>query len=694
MEERFYFGRYELRPQTHQLYRNGVMVHARPRALEVLQALALAKADGKDTVTTDWLLQKVWNEASGATSAGKLRVHISELRQLLDPDLIEYAERGHGRGGWRLTQPVRRSRASAVHHNPVLTTRVHEFASGRSSPTWLCAAPDSQASAVVRWQSLAREAVAEVSRHGGTLEPPSGDVFVACLATSEAALDCSRWLHRLMARSAQEQSVSELRVVLHPVLADHRDSAAGREFAARLVADIPAGQTWFAEELPYIDKIDGDASRVFEDDSGQQILPDGFLCLKAPLMHTQDTAPTRAHPRLRPMVAVIPFDASTGSDDSGEPLGNILAQELTAVLQRSELIKVISYRSAMQFVGRKLTVRQIARALAADYVVVGDYRCKNARIDVRAEVADGSTDEAMEELLSVGSQRDAGIGESPLVQTLAKDIVKAVVQAELPKTRSAPLPDLPSHTLLLTGVSLMYRMALGDFMLAYDALHTLRERVPRHATPLAWLSRWHMFRLAQGWSTDKQLDGVKALEYARRAIDIDSDSSLALAMMGCVETTVHQNLNGALDYFERALQIDPNESIAHLQRGNTLSFANRGSEGLASVEEAIRLSPIDPARHHYLALLAGAALSANRLDAAISATAKALILNPRHLTIHRIRTISLALNGQSIEARQAAAKLMHLQPRLTVSSFVADSPGEPSLVMKFAQALREAGVPD
>ena len=266
--------------------------------------------------------------------------------------------------------------------------------------------------------------------------------------------------------------------------------------------------------------------------------------------------------------------------------------------------------------------------------------------------------------------------------------------AEVGSVRSLALPTLQSHTLLIAAISLLYRLSPTDFDRARAALEALQERAPRHAAPLAWQARWHLFRVVQGWSDDRRRDGEMALSFAKRALDRDPSSSLALTMLGNVHTSFLKDLDGAAALYDQALSINPSESLAWLQKGNCLSFGGNGASALEHTQKAVELSPLDPSRHFYLSIMSSAALSAGEYERAIVAAKASMRLNGEHVSTHRVLAIAQAMTGRLDEARTHVARLLKIEPQLTVAGFVARSPGAASgLAQTFGQALHAAGLP-
>ena len=119
-----------------------------------------------------------------------------------------------------------------------------------------------------------------------------------------------------------------------------------------------------------------------------------------------------------------------------------------------------------------------------------------------------------------------------------------------------------------------------------------------------------------------------------------------------------------------------------------------GASALEHTQKAVELSPLDPSRHFYLSIMSSAALSAGEYERAIVAAKASMRLNGEHVSTHRVLAIAQAMTGRLDEARTHVARLLKIEPQLTVAGFVARSPGAASgLAQTFGQALHAAGLP-
>ena len=559
-----------------------------------------------------------------------------------------------------------------------------------------------EAGATRRIRHLLVEVAGEViSAYGGRMVDERGDGLFVEFPNPAQAVACALQLHERARdkNSGLDPEVQvHLRIGIHyaEVLTDNKLLFGhGVNLAARLTALADPGG--ICASAPVASQLTSGLDVDIED-LGQCYVKHVAEPIRAyRLTPTGDNRPPSRLPSrnddLRPSVAVIPFSSYAGPQ-AAIGLGDIIADQVIASLSKSNAINVISRLSTLAFRDRAAPIESIGERLSANFVVSGRYWQSGAQIHALVELADAKCGRVVWTHTATDSETAVLQPDSALISALASGISQAIFSAEVGMVRSAALPNLQSHSLLLAAISLLYRLSRRDFERAHAALEMLNERAPRHPTPLAWLARWHLFRIVQGWSDNREHDGIAALSCANRALDLDPDSSLALTMLGNAHTNFLRDLEGADALYDRALAINPNESLAWLQKGNCLSFRGDGTAALAHTERAAQLSPLDPSRHFYLSIMASAALTAGAYDRAMQAAKSSLRLNAEHVSSHRVLAIAQVLTGEIDDARATVKQILALEPQLTVAKFIARSPGASSgLAEKFGQALLVAGLP-
>jgi len=396
---------------------------------------------------------------------------------------------------------------------------------------------------------------------------------------------------------------------------------------------------------------------------------------------------------LRATIAVIPFRPRT-LQPSDDVLGQLIADEVISALSHSPEVNVVSRLSTSAFQGREVSLDDVSSYLRADYVVSGSYHVDGARISLTAELAETRSMQVVWTQSLKGSVSDIVSGEDPLSERLVTEVCAAMMLRELQRSQDRAPQSLQSHTLLLSSITLMHRISPPAFQRAQQMLQVLIDRTPRLAAPYAWLAKWHVLRVTQGWSDDAQADAATALQNTKRALDRDATYSLAMTVEGQVNTYILKRLDVAEQLYSQALQANPNDSLAWLLKGTLHAFRDEGKAAVRHTRHALRLSPLDPLKYYFDSLAATAALSAGNDQRALALARSSLRLNRTHGSTWRVMIVALWNLGRQQEAQEAVAQLLRIDPEFRVSTFLERSPSAGYPVgRRVAKALESAGVP-
>ncbi len=397
---------------------------------------------------------------------------------------------------------------------------------------------------------------------------------------------------------------------------------------------------------------------------------------------------------LRPTIAVIPFNGRNVSDEH-RLLGDIIADDVIMGLSASPNLNVISRLSTRAFNDRDTPVTEIGQYLNANYVLSGAYRIKGDHISLDVELADVKQNSIVWfERLTSGIDACLYDDNEITTQVIAA-VGRSIVSQELERAFSNQLPNLESYTLLVSAITLMHRLSFESFNLAHKMLQTLIGRATRQSIPQAWLAKWHVLHVQQGWSTDPQLDGRIALDCTKKALDADPTSALAHSIDGFVYTNLFHKLDVGQECYETALQHNPNESMAWLLKGTLHAFKGEGQQAVTDTQRASKLTPLDPLRYFYDSLSATASLAAQNYKSACIQAKRSIKANRTHTSTLRVLAASQWYLGEHDAARNTARELRELEPALTVSNWLARSPSaDYAIGSEWARVLREVGIPD
>jgi adenylate cyclase len=560
---------------------------------------------------------------------------------------------------------------------------------------------EDESGTIQRWRAFVEHVVHELLRErDGRLVKSLGDglmlEFMRVNSAVAVAFDMQADIAQFNVALPPERQL-RLRIGIHvsPLVADERDVYGhGVNLAARLTTLAGPGEIIVSADVrdQLTPTLDGDI-----EDLGECYVKHMQQPIRAFRIGAAGTQPVIERGNLaddlRATIAVIPFRPR--SLQPGEDvLGQLLADEIISTLSLSPEVNVVSRLSTTAFQGREVRLDQVSNLLRADYVVSGSYHVDGDRLTLKAELAETRSMKAVWSQTFKGSVNGVVAGDDPLANHVVSQACAAMTVHELSRGQGKAPQSLQNHTLLLGSISLMHRISPLAFERSRQMLDVLIERTPRLAAPYAWLAKWHVLRVTQGWSRDVSADGRTALEFTRRALDRDATSSLAMTVEGQVNTYILKRLDVAEQLYAQALQSNPNEALAWLLRGTLHAFRGEGREATRYTRQALRLSPLDPLSFYFLAHAASAALASQQYERCLKLAKESLRLNVTHTSTLRVLVVALWKLDRHEEARGTVATLLKLDPNFTIARYLSTSPSAGFPVGKdVAATLEAAGVP-
>ncbi|WP_074920789.1 adenylate/guanylate cyclase domain-containing protein [Sedimentitalea nanhaiensis] len=555
---------------------------------------------------------------------------------------------------------------------------------------------------VARWLSFVDELKADLqARTTGRIVKRMGDGLLLefpsvedAITTAFHILDRVSLMNTGLAPAAQIQ----MRMGMHvgKVIRSPERDIFGKQvnLAARLMTLARAGQIVTSADVR--DAVTDGVHADFED-LGECYLKNLAHPVRAFLVHPQGTSlqtlPMLVAEDLLPTIAVIPFTPKSRSERQ-IALGEIIAEDIISALSRSTDLHVISRLSSAGFNFSAHSLKAVGQALSADFVLSGTYVGDDRNVTLNVELADVRSGRVIWSQ-DLTNKMAMLLGKDGALQSLAYDIHQAIVATEMHRAQSKPMPTLESYSILMGAVALMHRLSRRDFDYAGELLRHLIERVPNAPEPYAWMARWHVLKVQQGWADSVERETKRALDRTQTALRIDPLNVPALVSEGFALTNLKHDLEEALDRYDHALEINPNEPTGRSLRGMLHGFQGKGELAVRDTERAMHLAPLDPNRFFFLAMAAGASMANEDYSRALELTRQSLRLNRMHTSTLRMKAVAEMRLGREEEGRQTASKLLKLQPGLTVDSWKKGSPSARYPVgQHFAQSLKEAGIPE
>jgi adenylate cyclase len=534
-----------------------------------------------------------------------------------------------------------------------------------------------------------------LSHHEGRLIKTTGDGALAEFASPLAAVRCAV---EIQDHVASGSSPLRLRVGLNLgdviVGQDGELYGDGTNIAVRLEAIADPGGILISEKV--YSEVEGKLDVGFED-RGEQQLKNISKPVHAYAVRTEAFSALNekisAAPPLpdKPSVAVLPFQNMSG-DPEQEYFADGMVEEIITALSRFKWLFVIARNSSFTFKGRPVDIKEVGRRLGVRYVLEGSVRKASGKVRITGQLIDAVT----------GAHIWADRFEDDLTDVFAlqDDVTVAVVSAIQPKllqteiamaTRRRP-ENLTAYDFQLRAMQQYYLGTREGFAEALRLARRALELDPQFGFVAALAGGCHALNVLSGHAIDPQFERNEAVRLLRLALSLDDSDPDTLAIAAGFSAFMVGDCESSIELANRAVALNPNSFLAWTAKGWVSRVAGLPKEAICSFERAIRMSPIDPLLHRTLTGMAYALIELGRFDEAIVAGKKAQRQNPSYSGAYRCLASAFAHLGRDAEAREAAASLLVVDPKFTISAWIAR--GGQSNAKLLIEGLRKAGLPE
>jgi TolB-like protein/Flp pilus assembly protein TadD len=413
--------------------------------------------------------------------------------------------------------------------------------------------------------------------------------------------------------------------------------------------------------------------------------------LDAPL--AASSRPTLLLPE-KPSIAVLPFQ-NMSDDLEQEYFADGIVEDITSALSRIKWLFVISRNSSFTYKGRAVNVGQVGRELGVRYVLEGSVRKAAGHVRISAQLAETASGNHIwagkfdEELANIFDLQDR------VTKSVVAAMEPSLRHAEVERARRKPTDKLDAYDCYLRALPPFYSLTHEGVDEALKLLGRAIELDPRFGLAKAQAARCYAWRNAQGWAADPQAERAKATGLAREAVEFAGDDPTVLWMAGFALWQLRVDFDDAVELYDRAIALNPSSAQALTLRGWSFASAGEPNEAIKLLEQARRLSPVDPEAFFTMSAMGFAYMTLGRFGEALGWTRRALRERPTFGPALRFHAICLAELGRIDEAQGTVARLLELEPSLTLSALRARVPIRHSRLMDlFINGLRKAGLPE
>jgi tetratricopeptide (TPR) repeat protein len=369
-----------------------------------------------------------------------------------------------------------------------------------------------------------------------------------------------------------------------------------------------------------------------------------------------------------------------------------MVEDIITGLSRIKWLFVIARNSSFVYKGKAVDIRHLGQDLGVSYVLQGSVRKSGDRVRIAAQLIEAHGG------VQVWAERyDRLLGDIFAVQDeIAMSVIGAIEpglrKIEVERIKRKRPDSLDAYDLVLQALPFIYKLMPEGSAPAIPLLQKALQLEPDYSfahAALAWC-----FHIRFGRGGLKEEDRRSAIHHAQAALSGAGDDATTLAISAFVIWFEEHDVTTAFDLFDRALAISNSNFVALSTSAVALAWTGKSELAIERAQHALKLSPFDSQNHLSYQALAGANFHLKRYAEACEAARRAVELNPSFSVPYAYLTAALICSGRDQEARTAAQSVLKLDPSFTIRRFSATVGVKPEVFLAFANAWREAGLPE
>jgi len=287
-------------------------------------------------------------------------------------------------------------------------------------------------------------------------------------------------------------------------------------------------------------------------------------------------------------IAVLPF-ADLSQDQDQQYFTDGLSEELLNLLAHVDELRVASRTSSFAYRGSTLGIPEISRALNVGHILEGSVRKDGDRIRITAQLIEVGSDRHLwsenfdRELVDIFAIQDeiANAIVNALTGELGMGVDKAI-------TVKVATESLDAYEMYLTARELFIkREQLRESIRLFQKAVELDPDFAR-----AWAGLGAVEAVADEWIFGDGIDHAPLAKVAaEKALSLNPDLSMPLAVLGLVASDSDGGLIGGLEYYAAAIEKDPKNTSAWLWQGLGQMAAGFIDEAMASLQQCLAIDP-------------------------------------------------------------------------------------------------------
>ena len=328
---------------------------------------------------------------------------------------------------------------------------------------------------------------------------------------------------------------------------------------------------------------------------------------------------------------------------------------------------MIARNSTFAYKDKAVDVRQVGRELGVRYVLEGSVRKAGARLRVTGQLVEAESGTHLWADKFDSATQDVFDLQDRVTMAVAGVIEPSVTQAEIQRASRKPTENLQAYDWLLRALGEQNLRVRDSVTRAMEFARRAIELDSRYALAYAYLASWTMHRRLYGWMDNEVVETAEGVRLAYLAVRLEPNDPIVLTEAAFALGHLNSDLATAIPWLDRAIALNPNLARAYGRGAIVRNFA--GDYALAGdhVDQAFRLSPFDYDCFTFSKARGDSHLFRRQLPEAILWLRKSARENGIHAPTFLCLGSALAHAGQMEDARAAIRRLLELRPMSSVA---------------------------
>jgi adenylate cyclase len=232
---------------------------------------------------------------------------------------------------------------------------------------------------------------------------------------------------------------------------------------------------------------------------------------------------------------------------------------MTSLCRYREIV-VAALGSSILVSEQKVDVAEAAKRLGVQYALSGSVRRAGDRVRITAILVDGKTghqiwseqyDHVLDDIFQVQDE---------VAQQIVSMLVGKIERSDHERSLRKETENLSAYECVLHG-----RHFFHDWKGSEEEVRRAREMFeqatmldPRYAAAYSGLAATYISEFDDGWSSDPEVAGARAIELAHKAIELDEHDSYAHLVLSFAYWHVKSDFELAKSQLEAAIDLNPN----------------------------------------------------------------------------------------------------------------------------------------